>query len=57
MLIRNPSEQKPYVHCKSCGSTFKMGSSCECGSVKTRIDKIGIVHIEETGDNAIIDSE
>ena len=57
MLIRNPSEQLPYMHCKNCGHTFKMGKSCNCGAVKTQIDKAGMVHIEESGNSAVIDTE
>lgn len=57
MLIRN-SERVPYVTCKRCGNSFKMGNSCGCGAVQTRAAGNGTYIIDEEDKNvAVIDTE
>lgn len=56
MLIRTDRD-KPFVHCKSCGTDFRMGGSCKCKAVRTREIEGGAFIIEEEGKNAVIDTE
>ena len=50
-------QRLPWIICRKCGSEMRPGKSCRCGAVKTRVDRAGIVHIEEEGDSAVIDTE
>ena len=48
----------PWVICKRCEQTFKLGQSCRCRGVKCEILKDGAVMIEEDGEHlAVIDTE
>lgn len=56
MLIKSDSDT-PYIHCKSCGTNFKMGKSCKCKAVRTTKIEGGAYLIVEDGNNAVIDTE
>lgn len=48
----------PWVTCKRCGKSFRMGKSCGCGAVRTRENRDGSFEIVEHDENvAVIDTE
>jgi len=56
MLIKDNS--KPiWMHCKSCGNSFRMGSSCGCGGVQTKELKEGAYLVVGDSDDVVYDTE
>jgi len=50
-------QRLPWIVCNKCNTPMRPGKSCRCGAVRTEVDELGVVHIDEDGDSAIIDTE